>query len=146
VGRVGARGGSLPRGRFGAGGGVLARLLRIYRTGQYTPNEAVTPYLGEAYWRAGEYEKGRAVLDEVLLIIEPCSMRVFAAIARRILGEIAAKTDPARAASFFDRSIAVLLETRAEPELALGYAGYGCGIAGVRVWQTMSLGRGPRGG
>lgn len=52
-------------------------------------------------------------------------MRPPAAIAHRILGEIAAKTDPARAASHFDRSIAVLSEIKAEPELALAYAGYG---------------------
>jgi hypothetical protein len=61
----------------------------------------------------------------VLLIIEPYGMRASAARAHRILGEIAAKTDPARAASYFDRSIAVLLEIKAEPELALAYAGYG---------------------
>jgi tetratricopeptide (TPR) repeat protein len=65
------------------------------------------------------------VLQELLLIIEPCGMRFSAAMAHRILGEIAAKTDPPLAASYFDRSIAVLLESKAEPELALAYAGYG---------------------
>jgi tetratricopeptide (TPR) repeat protein len=104
---------------------ILTRLLAVYRTAHYIPSEAFTPYLGEAYWRAGEYEKGRAVLEQLLLIIEPYGMRASAARAHRILGEIAAKTDLARAASYFDRSIAVLLEIKAEPELALAYAGYG---------------------
>jgi class 3 adenylate cyclase/tetratricopeptide (TPR) repeat protein len=105
--------------------GILTRLLPAWRAAGYIPNEGFTPFLGEAYWRAGEYEKGRAVLEELLRIIEPCGMRVVAAGAHRILGEIAAKTDPLRAASHFDRSIAVLLEIKAEPELALAYAGYG---------------------
>jgi tetratricopeptide (TPR) repeat protein len=104
---------------------ILARLLPVYRAAHFIPDESDTPYLGEAYWRAGEYEKGRAVLEELLLIIEPCGMRASAAVAHRILGEIAAKTEPARAASYFDRSIAVLSEIKAEPELALAYAGYG---------------------
>jgi tetratricopeptide (TPR) repeat protein len=105
--------------------GTLARLLPVYRAAHYIPSEPFTPYLGEAYWRAGEYEKGRAVLEQLLGIIEPCGMRLVAAQGHRILGEIATKTDPARAASYFDRSIAALLEIKAEPDLALAYAGYG---------------------
>jgi len=105
--------------------GILARLLPVYRAAHYIPGKSFTPYLAEAYWRTGEYEKGRAVLEELLRIIEPCGMRPAAAVAYRILGEITAKTDPAGAASYFDRSIAVLSEIKAEPELALAYAGYG---------------------
>ncbi len=104
---------------------IFATLVPVYRAARSIPSESFTQYLGEAYWRAGEYEKGRAALEEFLPIIEPCGMRVPAAVAHRILGEIAAKTDPARAPSHFDRSIAVLSEIKAEPELALAYAGYG---------------------
>jgi tetratricopeptide (TPR) repeat protein len=105
--------------------GILARQLPVYRAAHFIPSEQATAYLGEAYWRAGDYEKGRAVLEELLLIVEPLGMRLVAAHAHRILGEIAAKTDPARAASYFDRSIASLLQIKAEPELARAYAGYG---------------------
>jgi tetratricopeptide (TPR) repeat protein len=103
---------------------ILARQLPVYR-GRYVPSECFTPFLGEAYWRAGEHEKARAGLEELLAIIEPCGMRFWVGISHRLLGEIAAKTDPARAASHFEKSIAVLLEIQAEPELALAYAGYG---------------------
>jgi class 3 adenylate cyclase/tetratricopeptide (TPR) repeat protein len=126
--------------------GILARQLPVYRAARFIPSEAFSPYLGEAYWRAGEYEKGRAVLEELLFIIEPCGMRFPAAIAHRILGEIAARTDPAQAASYFDRSIAVLLEIKAEAELALAYAGYGRlhkqlgKIAEARDYLTRALG------
>jgi tetratricopeptide (TPR) repeat protein len=41
------------------------------------------------------------------------------------LGEIAIKGDPARAASHFEKSIAVHQEINAENDLALAYAGYG---------------------
>jgi tetratricopeptide (TPR) repeat protein len=105
--------------------GILGRQLPVYRAAHFIPSEQATAYLGEAYWRAGDYEEGRAVLEELLLIVEPLGMRLVAAHAHRILGEIAAKTDPARAASYFDRSIASLLQIKAEPELARAYAGYG---------------------
>jgi tetratricopeptide (TPR) repeat protein len=38
---------------------------------------------------------------------------------------MALKTNPAQAATHFERSIAVLREIKAENELALAYAGYG---------------------
>jgi hypothetical protein len=65
------------------------------------------------------------VLEELLLTIEPRGMRPPIAVVHRILGEIAAKTDATRVPVHFDRRIAVLLEIKAEPELALAYAGYG---------------------
>jgi tetratricopeptide (TPR) repeat protein len=40
------------------------------------------------------------------------------------LGEIALKTNPARAAPHFKKSIAILRQIKAENELALAYAGY----------------------
>ncbi len=104
---------------------ILARLQAEYRAARYIPSEHNTPFLGEAYWLAGEYEKGRAVLEELLPIIEPCGMRFPVGVSHRVLGEIAAKTDPARAAFHFKRSIAVLSQIKAEPELALAYVGYG---------------------
>ena len=115
--------GPLPRGQCRAGRGDPRTAPAGVPGGPLHSERRLHPYLGEAYWRAGEYDKGRAVLEELLAIIEPCGMRAAAAVAHRILGEIAAKTDPARAARYFDRSIAVLSEIKAEPELALGLRG-----------------------
>ncbi len=112
-------------GNANTAGEILARLLPKYRAARFIPSETYTPYLGEAYWLAGEYEKGQAVLEELLPIIEPCGMRFPAGVSHRILGEIAARIDPAQAAFHFNRSVAVLAEIKAEPELALAYAGYG---------------------
>ena len=51
--------------------------------------------------------------------------RYYAGFAQRLLGEIALKTNPAQAATHFERSIAVLQEIKAENELALTYVSYG---------------------
>ncbi len=104
---------------------ILARILQVYRVARYIPSEPFTAYLGEAYWRAGEDEKARAVLEELLAILEPGGVRFWIGISHRVLGEIAAKTDPTRAAFHFDRGIGILAEIKAEPELALAYAAYG---------------------
>jgi tetratricopeptide (TPR) repeat protein len=45
--------------------------------------------------------------------------------AHRFLGEIALKVDPARAVSYFEKSIAVFQEIKAENDVALAYVGYG---------------------
>ena len=41
------------------------------------------------------------------------------------MGEIALKTNPAQAAAYFEKSIAIFQEIKAENELALAYASYG---------------------
>jgi tetratricopeptide (TPR) repeat protein len=84
-----------------------------------------TGNLGEGYWLAGEADRARQTLEEALEIADRCGARYYAGFAQRLLGEIALKTNPSQAASHFEKSIAVLLEIKAENELALAYAGYG---------------------
>jgi class 3 adenylate cyclase/tetratricopeptide (TPR) repeat protein len=112
-------------GRPGEAVGILARLLPGYRAAHIIANEAFTPWLGEAYWRRGDDGQARGVLEELLEIIEPRGVRFFASVGHRLLAEIATDNDPVRARAHFERSIAVLSEIRAEPELALALAGYG---------------------
>ncbi len=54
-----------------------------------------------------------------------CGARYYVGFAQRLLGEIALKTNPAQAALYLEKSIAVLQEIKAENELAQAYAGYG---------------------
>jgi tetratricopeptide (TPR) repeat protein len=65
--------------------------------------------------------------------------------ARRLLGEIALKTNPTQAAPHFEISIAIFREIKAENELALAYASYGRfykkqgDMAQAREYLTRSL-------
>jgi predicted ATPase len=82
-------------------------------------------YLGEGYWRAGEYAKATQTLRELLPGAERCRMQFLVGSAHRFLGEVALHTNPAEAAPHFEQSIATLGAIHAENELALAYAGYG---------------------
>ncbi len=104
----------------------MTRALSIFRAGRFMP--AVIPTtctLGEGYWLAGDDDKARQTLEEALEITDRCGASYYVGFAQRLLGEIALKTNPAQAASHFEKSIAVLQEIKAENELALAYAGYG---------------------
>ncbi|MCI0526423.1 MAG: tetratricopeptide repeat protein, partial [Nitrospira sp.] len=104
----------------------LATVVSISRSIGWRATENIFPlYLGEGYWLAGEYEKATQTLEELLEIAEECGMRFAIGSAHRLLGEIALKTDPAQAASHFEKSMTILQEIKAENELALAYAGYG---------------------
>jgi tetratricopeptide (TPR) repeat protein len=90
------------------------------------PTEIITTcILGAGYWLAGEDDKARQTLEEALEIADRCGARYYLGWAQRLLGEIALKTNLARAAAHFEKSIAVLQKIKAENELALAYAGYG---------------------
>jgi tetratricopeptide (TPR) repeat protein len=105
---------------------LLTAVLSTFRAGGYIAGEIpCTCHLGEGYWLAGEDDKSRQTLEEGLEIAERCGTRYYVGFARRLLGEIALKTNPAQAALHFEKSIAVLQEIKAENELALAYAGYG---------------------
>ena len=98
----------------------------MYRAAHYVTGEIVgTLLLGEAHWLAGEYDKASQALEECLELAARCGTRFFIGSSHRTLGEIAAQTNPAQAASHFEQSIAILREINAENELALAYAGYG---------------------
>ena len=87
-------------------------------------------FLGEAYWLAGESDKARQTLEELLELANRCGAKFYLGSAHRLLGEIALTTDPIQvavplAAPHFEQSIAILQQIKAENELALAYAGYG---------------------
>jgi len=85
----------------------------------------LTCYLGEGHWLAGKDDKAMQTLEKSLKIAERYGARYYIGYAQRLLGEITLKTNPAQAASCFEKSIAVLREIKAENELAMAYAGYG---------------------
>ena len=104
---------------------ILAQLVPAYRAARFRLSECFTTFLGEAYWRAGKVEQARQTLEELLGIIEPCGMRAWMGTAHRLLGEIKELVEPAQAAAHFERSLALLEETGAQPELAFALASYG---------------------
>jgi len=105
---------------------LLTATLKTFRAGHWMPGIILNMCkLGEGYWLAGEADKARKTLEEGLEIANRCGVRYYAGFAQRLLGEIALRTDPSRAAPHLEKSIAVLEEIKAENELALAYAGYG---------------------
>jgi len=104
---------------------ILAPLVPGYRGGHFRMCEVFTAFLGEAYWRAGQPSLATQTLRELLEVIEPCGMRSWMGLAYRLLGEILGTDDATAARSQFERSVALLTETNALPELALTCASYG---------------------
>lgn len=104
---------------------LLTTVLPIFRAGFMASEIPLTCYLGEGHCLAGEDEKARQMLKKGLEMAEQYGMRYYAGFAQRLLGEIVLKTNPAQAAPYFEKSIAVLRELKAENELAMAYAGYG---------------------
>jgi class 3 adenylate cyclase/tetratricopeptide (TPR) repeat protein len=105
---------------------LMTSVLLMFQTGGFTSMEITSRcYLGEGYWIAGEDARARQTLEEGLEMAERCGAKYYLGGAERLLGEVALKTDPAKAAAHFQRSIAVLQEIKAENELALAYVGYG---------------------
>jgi tetratricopeptide (TPR) repeat protein len=104
---------------------ILSRLVPAYRAARFLPAEIFTPYLGEAYWRAGDVPMALQALAEMMAIIEPRRMRLQVGMAHRLLAEIRAIEDPAQAITHFERSVSLLTEINALPELALAYLAHG---------------------
>jgi tetratricopeptide (TPR) repeat protein len=105
---------------------LLISALHKLQTGHRRPGIIpATCTLGAGYWLAGEDGKARQTLEEGLEIAEQCGAMYYVGWAHRFLGEIALKVDPARAVSYFEKSIAVFQEIKAENDVALAYVGYG---------------------
>jgi tetratricopeptide (TPR) repeat protein len=105
---------------------LLVAALQDFQTGQRVSGLITTTCtLGAGYWLAGEVDKAGQTLEEALEIADRCGARYYVGWSHRFLGEIALKVDPDRAASHFEKSIAVLQKIKAENDLALAYAGYG---------------------
>ena len=104
----------------------MTDVLPIFRVGRFMPTEIPHMcYLGEGYWLAGDNDKASQTLEKGLEIMERCGARYYAGFAQRLLGKIVLKTNPGHAAAYFEKSIAIFREIKAENELALAYAGYG---------------------
>jgi len=105
---------------------LLTDVLPIFRTGGFMACEIdLTCYLGEGYWLAGEDDKARQMLEEGLEMATRCGTRHYIGFTQRLLGEMALKNNPAQAAPYFEKSIAIFREIKAESELAMAFAGYG---------------------
>ena len=105
---------------------LLASILPNVKISNHLPTIIPTIcFMGAGYWLAGEKEKAKITLNEGLEIAERCGARYYIGWAHRLLGEVNLKTNTAKSADHFEKSIAVLREIRAENELALAYAGYG---------------------
>jgi len=125
---------------------LLTAALTIFLAGRFMPSLIpLTCFLGEGYWLAGEDDKARQKLEEGLEMAERCGARYYVGFAHRLLGEIVLKTNPGQAAAYFEKSIAIFREIKAENELALAYAGYGRlhkqqgNIAQAREYLTKAL-------
>jgi tetratricopeptide (TPR) repeat protein len=113
-------------GRTEEGIGLLEGLLQLSRAMGITGFEiAVTLYLTEGYWLAGQYEEGTKTAEGLLRMAEPRGMRYEVGYAHFFLGEMSVGTDPDEAASHLDKSISVFQEIKAENALAMAYAGFG---------------------
>jgi len=105
---------------------ILTGILPVFRSGRFRLSEIpALVFLGEGYWRAGEYDKAKDTLKEASELAERCDYKFHGAWVQRIMGEIALETGAIQASSHFERSMAVFREIKAENELALAYAGYG---------------------
>jgi tetratricopeptide (TPR) repeat protein len=101
----------------------LVQALKAERSVSY--QITFLPDLAEGYLLAGEYEKARKTAQEAADLAERCGARWFLAFARRLLGEIALRTDPDEALAHFEKAVSISLQIKAENELALAYSGMG---------------------
>jgi hypothetical protein len=78
----------------------------------------------EAISKALDAKDNEAIqtLEEALEIADCCEARYYAGFTQRLLGEMALETNPAQAATQFERSIAVIQQIKDENELALAYS------------------------
>jgi tetratricopeptide (TPR) repeat protein len=110
---------------------ILAQGVSIMRAGRFVAAQNLFQlFLGEAFWRAGQYSDARQALEEVFDLEGHGGMRFNIGSAHRLLGEVALSTNPTQvgeplAAPHFESSMATLREIKAENELALSYVGYG---------------------
>ena len=106
---------------------ILSQLVSLQRAVPWIWSEVVAVFLGEGYYLAGEYDKARQTLEEILEMQEQnqYGMKFVIGSAHRLLGEVAMVTNPSEASSHFEEGIEVLSKIKAENELALAYAGYG---------------------
>jgi tetratricopeptide (TPR) repeat protein len=81
--------------------------------------------LAECYLLTQKYEEAKTTAEAALAIAERCGMQHIIALNRRLLGEIALKTNSDEAAPHFEKAITISKEIKAENDLALAYSGMG---------------------
>jgi len=110
---------------------LLAALVPIYDATQFAAAQVLArAYLGESYWRAGQFDLAEQTLQKGLELASRFGMKFFAGSMYRLMGEVALARNPAQvaeplAAPHFEAGISILSDIKAEAELACAYAGYG---------------------
>lgn len=105
---------------------IISEVLPMFQLVRYVSGEIYALIiLGEGYWLAGDNERAQQTLDETITLAERCGSKLFTAWAHRLLGQIAAISQPEQAASHFEHSIAALQKINAANELALTQAALG---------------------
>jgi tetratricopeptide (TPR) repeat protein len=113
-------------GELGKGIELLTGTVRMFCAARYVPGEIMHgTALGEGYWLSGEYDKASETLETSSKRAEGYGARAIVGQARRLLGEIALKTNPDEAPAHFEKAIAINKEIKAENGLALAYSGMG---------------------
>jgi tetratricopeptide (TPR) repeat protein len=116
----------LKAGKFEKAIEIYEAMLAVYRAIHFIPEVVdLGILLGEAYLLAREHEKASQILNRSIELAERYEIKCYLYHAYRILGEVALKTDTNQAAEYFEKSIKVSKEVKAENELALAYADYG---------------------
>ena len=103
----------------------MPQLISTQRSARFTWSELTAVYLGRGYVLAGEFEKAKQTLEEILELQKQYGMKFVIGSAYRLLGEIALQCNTVEASSNFEKSINILTEIKAENELALAHTGYG---------------------
>jgi len=110
---------------------LLESLFSQVQATNVLPGEiSVMLFLAESYWRVGELAVSNAMLEAMIQRAERAGMTLHVGAGYRLVAEIGLSTDPtprglAMAATQYERSISLLGQIKAEPELALALVGYG---------------------
>jgi len=108
------------------GTNLMAPMLQLFEVARYVVHEwHFGAFLGDGYLLAGRYEAARQTAEKVIQSASVGGARPWIGFSQRILGEVALKTDPTKAAPHFEKAISIFQEIKAENELALAYSGMG---------------------
>lgn len=105
---------------------MLAEYVPMFQAVRYyTALGFVLCFLSEGYLLVDEYDKAVQTLESLLELSGTYNMKQSLGIAYYLFGEVALKTDPQQAPTYFKKSISIFQKIKAEYYLARAYAGYG---------------------
>ena len=110
---------------------LLATVAPMYDATRFVLGQVMaSANLGEAYWRAGEFDLAEQTLQKGLALAGSVGMKFYGGYMRRLQGEVALARNPQQAGEpfavpHFEAAITDLRDIKAEVELALTYVGYG---------------------